>query len=657
MRSRLLMCICLLVCTTATILGADSTLISSRPVVSPSAASIQGSVGLVLNNPALTGLDLGETCCPRYENPSGVSLLFAAQYSLWHAAGVTIKAVGGIARLGASYTSVEKTIVDLRGDAADAVIDHSLAIQLWNASLGFQLLAPIPYDFNLAVGFNLTVPFHSSFAVSEFLRQPAGVVFETGDAYRNRKNGSITEAATHFTVPLTVYGPAITLHGSFVFRPVAEVQSAVTSLVSSVAWRPVSAALGIQLSRVTHSIEYDTTLIPLPEPIEQPVDTVIPPQSISMSARALDSSMKEMDENESITFSVKRRRLAVLPAVFFDSASTEIPARYLERRDLLERSAQDGLVRDIDVNHAFLAILGRTMQANTSATVKVVACHANDGEPNDREAIAQGRAKSIVDFVCDKYGVDRKRFKVATRALPQRASSSRTVTGRAENRRVEFVLSDAKYELPVQADTILVKSPATIRVRLSTSRPTTITSWSYVARCKGRVIAADSGSGEPPREVLIRLGERQQQWVRQAQSMDMGIVVSDRLDGQVRSERTIYQVAVQPDDQRPFDEFGIVLFDYNSSKVSSDEMSTIQELKARTTQSEDIQITGTADPSGNQEYNLKLAEQRALSVADELQLTPEAYKRQRQISNDYPAELPEGRMLGRQVKVVLRAKK
>jgi outer membrane protein OmpA-like peptidoglycan-associated protein len=226
--------------------------------------------------------------------------------------------------------------------------------------------------------------------------------------------------------------------------------------------------------------------------------------------------------------------------------------------------------------------------------------------------------------------------------------------GRAENRRVEFTLKNTPYELPVQADTLIVQGFESVSYGAAASRPETVASWDVQILAGKAELLRQTGTVDLPSTRKISLTIQQQQEIRRAGGADIVVTVDDSEDGKITKRTRLVSVESRADDVRPFDEFGIVLFDYNSSRVSNDEMPTIKDLQERAAQADYIQITGTADASGSQEYNLKLAGQRAMSVVRELKLSPGAYELKSEISADYPVELPEGRMLGRQVKVVMR---
>jgi outer membrane protein OmpA-like peptidoglycan-associated protein len=571
--------------------------------------------------------------------------------------GLQLVGLASLNTINANFLTVQQELIDFNGDATYADINHKLDIRFWNVTVGAGLVVPIGSIGSLRLGLAGVVPISTTYEISETLVNPGGVVFETGSSSRNLKSGTVSAANGFLAVPIGLSGPIIQIGKHLGIQPSLSASMSLSSITRPEQWTYTSVGFGLNIRRIDTVETYDTTVIKLPEPPPPVIEPEKKQQMISVAGGAI---MKDSDDPVTtvvLTYSTKRRRLAVLPAVYFDSASSVVPDRYL-----LGSGREGGLksltgAKDIDVNHAILDLLATSLRANPNASVIITACHADDGPVQTRTALARARGQSIIDHLTSKYGVSSSQLSLRTRDIPERSSSVRTPMGRAENRRVEFTLKNTPYELPVQADTLIVQGFESVSYGAAVSRPETVASWDLQILAGKAKLLHQTGTGDLPPSRKISLTTQQQQEIRRAGGADIVVSVDDTEDGKIIKRTRLVSVESRADDVRPFDEFGIVLFDYNSSRVSDDEMPTIKDLQERAARADYIQITGTADASGSQEYNLKLAGQRAMSVVRELKLPPGTYELKSEISEDYPVELPEGRMLGRQVKVVMRTGK
>lgn len=635
----------------------DSIIVNSRSEERHSRWKVGVSGGTALHATSFTTLAGVQTCCTGFSNPDGSSIAVNGSYALarmpFHS---ELVASVGLRSTSAIFYTAQKELIDYNGDAYLADVGHNLDVRFWGLSISSALTVPIGSYGRVSIGIQSTIPMSTRYEIGEQLLSPQNLVFESGTTSRNMKSGSVSAAKMFFALPIEVGGPLFKIGRGWGIRPLLNASLPLTSATSGESWKTTTIALGLELNRTDTVQLTDTSVIKLEDPPEPVVEQPKTSQMLSLDGGVIDNTTGKAVNTYNLTYSVKRRRLAVLPAVYFDSASSVIPERY--RQGSLSLGNADGKgARDIDVNHAILSILAATLKANPAAGVTVTGCHADDGAVADRNELARSRAQNVIEYLTATFGIAPGRFAVRTRGLPERSSSTRTVTGRAENRRVELLLRNSAYELPVQADTVLVQSLDKLAAEAGVTRPETVNSWTLKVVSGDQEIFIKSGRGAPNVSQVIELSEQQKQQIRRAGTVTLRAEVDDREDGKISKQFTLATITSRADDVRPFDEFGIVLFDYNSSKVSKDEEETINELKQRAARADLIQITGTADASGNADYNLKLAEQRALSVVKELGLQPGTFELKSMISDDYPVELPEGRMLGRQVKVVMRAGK
>ena len=518
------------------------------------------------------------------------------------------------------------------------------------------MIAVAPW-LHISIGLGGALPLSLTYVVSETIVSPDRLVFETGGVSRNQQSGTSPSGQTALYVPVSIAGPAVRVGQELSIQPYVSMQHMLTSINTAADWGATTFRAGIRLALQREVIRRDTQRIEKPVWIRR--DTMPYPQpkqnrqKITLSAGVRDAVTKQYLEQVDFSFNVKRRRLAVLPSIFFDSSMAAIPERFLQRKVLdVTKSAND--IRDIDVSHSILHVLGKTMQRQPSAVVVVTGCHAEDGQIDERMRLARRRAESVRSYLVDEYGIDSSRIRLLVRAFPERASSVFTPFGRAENRRVDFDLREGKYDLPIQPDTLVVAAPVRIDARVETSRPETVQKIKVSLLADGIELASiDTNVTRMPLESPFAMTDALKQKLLQSKVVEVSVQIQDSVDGIIAERVRAFDVVAKPDEEQPFDEFGIVLFDYNSSQIADSELGVVAELKQRVSRADRITITGTSDESGIETENLSLARERAQSVARALGLKPGTYELRSQIATDYSSYIPEGRMLGRQVKVVL----
>lgn len=635
----------------------DSIVVVIDTAVYTSPVGITAEYGLASNSVAFTRLPGVESCCTDFVGAQGMSAGIGASLRLAQVSpSVSLRASAGGVVMTSPMSTTSREIVDYQGNAYDASIRHDLTTRLWLAQLSLEGVIAVAPWLHLSIGVGGTLPVGLSYDISETIVSPDKLVFETGGVSRNQQRGTSSSGQAALFVPVSAAGPAIRVGQELSIQPFVSMQHMLTTINATADWGATTFRAGIRLALQREDIRYDTLVIKKPVPPVQDTTVVEPEviaQRIIVQGGIRDSASDRPISEITFTYNVNRRRLAVLPAVFFDSAQATIPERFLSRQILEDTIPQDA-ISDLDVNHSMLHILGTTMQRNKRAALTITGSHAEDGEPNQRMQLARQRASSVVQHLVSVYNIDSSRIRIRVRDLPERPSSQRTDFGRAENRRVDLELSNATYDLPIQPDTLITSSPLIVQMAVEARRSVTVEQVRLSLIADGNVIASkDTALTTNPVVSRIPISPEMRTRLFRADSAELVIHVRDSLDGQIAERMPAMRVRALPDEVQPFDEFGIVLFDYNSSRIAESENDVIRDLRQRVARADHITVTGTADESGSELENLRLAENRAQSVVRALGLLPGTYDLQRRIATDYSSDLPEGRMLSRQVKIVL----
>jgi len=106
----------------------------------------------------------------------------------------------------------------------------------------------------------------------------------------------------------------------------------------------------------------------------------------------------------------------LIPSVFFKFDS-----------DVLEKDSEDRLI-----------VIAKILQKNPDVNVDVVGYADQNGDPDYNKKLGERRAKTVIDFLVDTYGVDEGRMTVKTAGADEPLSPSKDYY--KNNRRVDFVI-------------------------------------------------------------------------------------------------------------------------------------------------------------------------------------------------------------------------
>ncbi|MEP7235856.1 MAG: outer membrane beta-barrel protein, partial [Ignavibacteriota bacterium] len=167
---------------------------------------------------------------------------------------------------------------------------------------------------------------------------------------------------------------------------------------------PDNGSLKASTLRAALSIKFDIGSDPLPPPaMLDPLEATISAKGILPNGDLTNEPI--IPEQASRT----RSSMQMLPYIFFDNNSAEIPARYT--RSGSTGFSEMGLAgkNEIEVNHAALDIWGARMKQYPSITIKVTGCNSNSGAERGKIDLSKQRALAIRDYLVNTWGIDGKR--------------------------------------------------------------------------------------------------------------------------------------------------------------------------------------------------------------------------------------------------------
>jgi len=140
----------------------------------------------------------------------------------------------------------------------------------------------------------------------------------------------------------------------------------------------------------------------------------------------------------------------LLPYIFFDSASYDLNQKYL--RNNPENFDESKLNKEtLEIYYSLLDIIGYRLNNNQKLNIEILG--TTDGRElsklEDRLELANKRAKSVANYLINKWGINQNRIKIVAADRPSMPTKDEYPEGSQENRRVEIITKDQEILKPV----------------------------------------------------------------------------------------------------------------------------------------------------------------------------------------------------------------
>ncbi|HYM21037.1 MAG TPA: OmpA family protein [Candidatus Kapabacteria bacterium] len=410
--------------------------------------------------------------------------------------------------------------------------------------------------------------------------------------------------------------------------------------------------LKISTLRAALSVKFDIG------PDEKPAEAQPAAPQISVSAKGVlpnGDPSQDLTVGEQVTRT--RTSMPMLPYIFFDYNSAEIPTRYVRNNstgystDMLE--GKDAL----EANHNGLDVLGARMRQYPDATVTLTGTNSNSGKERNNIELSRLRAMAVRDYLVKQWNIDPKRIIVDERNLPELPTNPVTKAGMEENRRVEISSSDTRMTEPIKIEKKNSQNIGETLARFETSVTAdpriNIVRWDVTADENGTPLAADSGKGTPPHVLTVKIPNASN-YVGQPVHYQMNIYDAD---GKKYSADGMTRISSKPVESAKLEKYAMLSFDFNLSDINPRAQQMIGLIgESISRDATAVNVTGFCDNTGADDYNQALSEARADAARKNLQTLTRMPantnvigmgKRAPKFTND----LPEGRMLNRRVEV------
>ncbi|HLP29592.1 MAG TPA: OmpA family protein [Candidatus Didemnitutus sp.] len=644
---------------------AQGTTISDKPRI-----GIFGDVSYDIFGASFSRLPDVPNCCPEFTGGSGIGFFGGIIYvapidPTWL---LDLRMHYGMYAVDMTASQTLPTVLG-DGTTTNAEIQHDLNGSFTQISvepmIGYRLTPDLSLRAGIMAGYRVTATYEQS----ETLVQPTNATFETGRRTRNAVNGDI-EGVNALALGLTIGASndlPLNADRTMFLSPEVLFTLSPFDIVKDVSWKVQHIRAGLALTFVPPDVEdsldeyqlYDVARrTPLPVKGAPGVAFVANITSTGITEEGRTSSTQGVKIEE---FASTRVR-PILPYVFFDNNSAALPARYrqISQGQVDEYSLDNFYNLDAMVTYRqMLNIIGKRMTDNESATITLTGCK-DDSEDRAAGDLSGQRAAAVKSYLVDTWGISSSRISIESRGLPAAPSNVNEADGREENRRVEISSSDATILAPVMSnDTMRVFEPAGMRFMPTIDPRVPISSWTVFVSEDDRIIRTFHAGDPIPASVDWRMSEQSGVIPRGTRNIEYMLVVQDSTGNIVPSETKVIQVSeVTLEDKKrsggvdkTIDRYSLILFAFDKAELSPENQTIVNSIKGRIDPNAQVKIVGYTDRSGADDYNQRLSEQRARSVASALGLSNASVTGLGERLPLYDNTTPEGRFYSRTVEV------
>ena len=597
----------------------------------------------------------GIACCsPGFSDGGGFGFDIGLMGSLPLADQWLVSLRAGYATYGGKLETDESRTVSLFGEAVPGTFRHTIDATV--PALTFDILAGFrPANrLTILVGPTIALAMSPTFDQREDLILPEVGTFE--DSTRTRLDTSGPIPGSKSFMPAITFGLSYDIpldaNHTWYLIPEAMFSLGLTNIADSVTWK-------VSRIRVGVAVAYSP-------PDVRPITSTDKILNGEIAAAGLEA---DGTERPRVTLRIEEflstRMKPILPYVFFDDGSADIPARYKRRSE-----ASVATFRELDLHnasmlgtyHDLLNIIGRRLQDMPSATIAITGCTSGEGADARRSDVGMKRAEALKSYIVNTWRIQPGRISTTSRALPEVPSNVTEADGVEENRRAEITASDLRVLDPIwTTDTSRAVNPPGIRFRGDASAEAGLDEWRINVSQEGRAVKDFAGQGALP-EIVDWDVEGDQQFVPRAPSqLDYSLYLKDHNGKEHVSKGrplNVEQITIQYKRRerikdKEIDRYALIAFEYADSKVTAQQARLLDRLKERVSLASTIRISGHTDRTGETAFNQKLSDERATNVAAYLKGGTMSASGYGELGAPYNNFFPEGRFYNRTVNIVV----
>lgn len=636
---------------------------------------VYGGLHILSQDASFSGLPGLLSCCYEFNKGSGTGFELGGLYYMPVSGSVAFQFKLGYSMYlnNFSKTEIIGNAYDYNYNTIDAIsefnLDLTLGIIKVNPSFLIRLFsAPLYINAGIEAGYVIT----SSYDNTEKLISPSFAQYINGSKTRNT-SGSIEDISFPFLAAKAGFGYDVKLTKALIFSPEAGINFNFANIVKNSNWK-------------THSIPYINANIrfkplnpppPLPQDPPEPVrpQPPVPPEPPVIDAEITAYYVSDgAKENELQIIQIQeyltRRIHPMLNYVFFNENSAEIPTRYniIDKTEIHDFTSDKFFNRNtLDVYHDILNILGYRMRKNQKAVLTLTGCNSDEKQENSNLALSKKRAEVIKSYLVNVWDIEPKRIRTEARNLPKQESNSAEKDGIEENRRVEISSDFEEIFQPLAIiDTIVETIPPVLKFRIVPKTKAVIKEWTVSAYQRDKKLKSFSGSGALPDILEWDMANDKAYIPLFNQPIFYKIEITDierrrwesvprKLEIESLTAKNKFlaiEKGVEVKDKE-IDEFSLMSFAFNSPELNKEHKQILELAREKITDSSYVLIKGYTDRVGEEQHNMQLSLNRALSTAGALNIDPRYVTGVGETEPLFDNNLPEGRFYNRAVYITI----
>ncbi|MCX8054973.1 MAG: OmpA family protein [Ignavibacteria bacterium] len=311
----------------------------------------------------------------------------------------------------------------------------------------------------------------------------------------------------------------------------------------------------------------------------------------------------------------------LLPYVFF----TESTARPVTE-DALQASGKTGefSIKSLPpdamiINNQVLDVIGERMKQNMNARITITGTLDNQREKDTK--LSAERAEFAKNYLVKNFNIDPLRIQTVAGKEPAKPSNPKVADGIAENRRVEISTTnnDILAPITIESERRRIADPDLVEFVTYARSNEAIADWYLEIKQAGKLIKKFEGKGEPqPVKWAITPNELAPSQVPLEYTFTAKTAsgASRYATASVPVEYYSFNRKVSEDrPDRVIYKYSLTLFDFDSPEVSEFDRRILDQYVVPSIKSNStVQIFGYTDRIGDDNYNKRLAQNRANNV-------------------------------------------
>jgi outer membrane protein OmpA-like peptidoglycan-associated protein len=629
---------------------------------------IFGSYGLNIHQTGFGHLNGVESCCNDFEGGRGKGFSAGLLYDYPIEMNFFLNFRLMASYLGADLSRTEETNIIIAGESAPGQFEHTLEVDSYIAAItisgGYRLFDHLFTHLGFLAGYQYYTHYSQQ---EEIIKPEKQGTFINGKRIRNESTGTIPDARSiQLGIPLGLsYELPLNRNRSLLASPEFYYTYHFTPIQSDLDWQIHSFRAGI-------SIKYKEPPAPPPPPPppaappypELPIPSVPPLLTAYITAVKIDTNgVETADFNISIEDFVSLNVRPLLSYVFFDEGLADIPSRYKrlspDETNIFNIDSLKGL-NAIETYYHILNIIGQKLREIPLSKIFLIGTNAGKGIEKNNLQLSAARAEAVSAYLKDVWGINGERIIINQRNLPEQYSESDEPGADDENRRVEIVAEGFDLTEPIiTTDTLRIVDKSRIRFVPRISSSAGIRSWELRAYNEKQLLYRESGEGKTIPNLIWEPGQNKNLSDGEGTDIYYQLSLVDSLNQSVSvqgkpiviEKLTIDRKRLEGIEDKEFEYYSLILFDYGKSKLEKSHRKLINFVKGRLTDNASVVIFGYTDRIGKEDINKRISESRAREVAKLLDIENADVAGIGESELLYDNDLPEGRFYCRTVRI------